>query len=140
MRIQKILLPVDDSEYSALACRYAVEIAIKTGAAVIILHCHEEVEPRLLEDGAKEVLDPIIDESNKILSSYADMMKKAGVNCSRRLVKGSPGDQIPWVARQEKSDLVIMGSKGHSNLAGIVIGSVTHKVLEQSPCPILVVR
>ena len=140
MRIQKILLPVDDSEHSALACRYAVEISIKTGAAVIILHCHEEVELRLMEDGAKEVLDPIIDESNKILASYADMMKKAGVNCSCRSVKGSPGDQIPWVARQEKSDLVIMGSKGRSNLAGIVIGSVTHKVLEQSPCPILVVR
>lgn len=140
MRIQTILLPVDGSEYSTLACRYAAEMAVKTSAKVIIVHCYGDLNTRLSQSGMEDVMEDVIHESKEILAGYEDMLRKAGVQFESRSVKGVAGEQITWVAEQAKADMIIMGSKGHSNLAGLVIGSVTNDVLQSAPCPVMVVR
>jgi nucleotide-binding universal stress UspA family protein len=51
----------------------------------------------------------------------------------------SPAHAIAEVAREERSDLVVMGTRGHTALAGVLLGSVTQRLLHIAPCPVLVV-
>ena len=54
-------------------------------------------------------------------------------------IAGLPGDVLASQAKSKEYDLIIMGSHGHSDIAGLFLGSVTHKVLNTIYCPILIV-
>ena len=56
------------------------------------------------------------------------------------LVEGAPGNKIPEVAKIEKIDLIIMGSRGVTAFAGLFLGSVAHQVLNKSDCPVFIVK
>jgi nucleotide-binding universal stress UspA family protein len=56
------------------------------------------------------------------------------------VVGGDVGETITNVAKVEKCDLIVMGSKGKSGLEGLILGSATHTVLHATDLPVLVVK
>lgn len=68
------------------------------------------------------------------------MILKAGVPFIEMVLERPAGEAILEVAKTEACDMVVMGSRGRPDLEGLLLGSVTHRVLEASPCPVLVVR
>ena len=54
--------------------------------------------------------------------------------------RGDPAEEIIGVAQREKADLVVVGSRGHGRLAGLLLGSVAQKVMAHASCPVLVAR
>lgn len=52
---------------------------------------------------------------------------------------GHAGDKIADVARETGADLIVVGSHGHSAVAGLLLGSVTQKLLHVAPCPVLAI-
>ncbi|OPX38427.1 MAG: hypothetical protein B1H13_11325 [Desulfobacteraceae bacterium 4484_190.3] len=68
------------------------------------------------------------------------MFREKGVPFSDRILEGSPGNMIAEAARIENCDMIIMGSRGRSDFEGLLLGSVTHRVLQAAECPVLVVR
>ena len=56
------------------------------------------------------------------------------------IVAGDPTDAIVRIAQEEKADLIVMGSHGHTGLRHLLLGSVAEKVLRHAPCPVLIVR
>lgn len=141
MKIKKILLPFDGSIHSVNATNYALELAKLFGAHVTILNCYEwhgyipEV-PESLIDGFKSNMK---NEAGKILKKAEGIFERQGVEYTLETMGGSPGYVLANLAKSKDYDLIIMGSHGHSDIAGLFLGSVTHKVLNTIYCPVLVV-
>ncbi len=141
MKFEKILLPFDGSVHSINATNYAIDIAKLSGAHVTIVHCYEwpgtfsEVPAAFIDDlklNGKRI-------SEEILKKARDLFAEQGVVYSLETVFGEAGYVLAQRAKSREYDLIIMGSHGHSDLAGIFLGSVTHKVLNTIYCPVLVV-
>ncbi len=141
MEIKQILLPFDDSVHSVNAADYAISLARKIGATVTIINCYEwmpsitEVPSPLIKD-----LDEVCrKKAEDVLRNAEEIFRDRGVDSSLEAVFGSPGKVLVDLAKSGKYDLIVMGSKGHSDIAGILIGSVTHRLVNSMHCPILVV-
>jgi nucleotide-binding universal stress UspA family protein len=65
---------------------------------------------------------------------------KGAVRISTEAGSGDPAEEIIGTAKSRKVDLIVMGSRGHGRLAGLLLGSVAQKVLAHAPCSVLVVR
>jgi nucleotide-binding universal stress UspA family protein len=136
--LEKLLLAVDDSEHSRKAVPATVELARAGGGAVHVLHIRElfyPVPPRVAgdtEQEARQLVDDVVAE-----------LGRAGVNATgavRPSTGGSPAGAILEHAREVGAGLIVVGSHGRSNLGGLLLGSVAHKVIQLSSCPVLVVR
>ncbi len=140
MKIDTILLPVDGSEHSDRAASYAVDLAKAMGSEIILIHCHRRFPSILGDPYYQKVVTDIIEEANGLLDPYRKIIRESGVSFTERLLERPAGGAILEVAKTEAGDMVVMGSRGRTDLEGLLLGSVTHRVLEASPCPVLVVR
>jgi len=140
VQIKKILVPVDGSEHSMRSAMYAMELAGMVDADVVILYCHRPFPVVLGEPYYQKAVDDLMEESNALLDPYRDLFKKGGVKFGDRILSGSPHEIIPEVAEIEKFDIIVMGSRGCTDLEGLFLGSVTHRVLHTAKCPVLIVK
>lgn len=141
MKTKKILLPFDGSIHSINAAKYCLDLAKLLGAHVSILNCYEwranisEVPESLVKDlkaNSKQ-------KAEEILKGAAGIFENQGVDFTLETTIGQPGYVLASLAKSKEYDLIIMGSHGHSDIAGLFLGSVTHKVLNTIYCPVLVV-
>ncbi|MBN1277507.1 MAG: universal stress protein [Deltaproteobacteria bacterium] len=140
MEIKKILVPVDGSEHSMRAALYAMELARVVGADALILYCHKPFPVVLGEPYFQRSIDELMEKSNVLLDPFRDIFRESGVSFADRILAGSPYEIIPEVAEIEHFDMIVMGSRGCTDLEGLFLGSVTHRVLHTAKCPVLVVR
>ena len=134
----RILIAVDGSPYSAPAVSATVEVATKFQSQVYVLHVREHEVGRA---GAFPLETP--QQAVDLVAATVKTLRAAGITVKGDLhgaVAGHAAKEIVDTARTEGSDLIIMGSRGLSDIAGIFVGSVTHKVLQLAHIPILVVR
>jgi len=139
---KRFLLPVDGSECSMNAAKFAIDMATTAKAVVEVITCYDKV-PAIMTDTRgkylKEFKSLLITEANKTLETYEKLLSDSKVEFSLKAVEGSPGRVIKDLAKSKKYDLIIMGSKGHSEVGGLFVGSVTRKVLTNVVCPVLIV-
>lgn len=140
MIFTKILIPVDESKHSESAVSYGASLAEMSGGKLIIIHCHRPVPTGLGEPNFQRAIDNATRESYSILEEQTAILKNRNVDYEEKIIGGSIAKSIKTVAETEKCDLIIMGSKGKSDLEGLVVGSVTHKVLHIADCPVLVIK
>ena len=140
MQFKKILVPVDGSDHSMRAAEYALELAKLIDAEIFLLHCRKTLPAVLGEPYYQKAVDDLMEKSNELIEPYRDLFQEAGIQFTYRILEGRPTNIIPEVAEIEECDMIIMGSRGHTNLEGLFLGSVTHRVLHIAPCPVLVVR
>ncbi len=72
------------------------------------------------------------------LQSAANQLKRLGYSVRTQVLIGAPVESILDQAHQQKPDLILMGSRGRKGVSRLVLGSVSHAVLHQTPCPVLV--
>lgn len=140
MIFSKILIPVDDSRHSDNAVNYGSALAEIAGAKVVLLHCHRPVPTGLGEPNFQKAIDDATRESCAILVKHTVVLSAKNIEFDEKIIGGSIAKSIKTVAETEGCDLIVMGSKGKSDLEGLVVGSVTHKVLHIAPCPVLVIK
>lgn len=141
INVKKILLPVDDSEYSSRAAEMAARVAKNFGADVIVLSCYRIYKvPQFDDDTLGRAMDALIKDRVDIIERQTAPLRELGVDYETQILGGRPSDLVAKFAKEQGVDLVIMGSKGRSDLEGLLIGSVTHKVLQATDCPVLVVK
>ena len=76
-----------------------------------------------------------------IIGDAKEQLKEAGLkNIDARMENGKPADVILELAKQNKSDLIVVGSRGFGDLKSLLLGSVSHKVLQMAECPCLIVK
>ena len=135
---RRILLAVDGSQPSNRATDVALDLALGLKAEVVVVHVQElqHAWDTAVELDSKE-------EAVELVESTVRTLKDAGVSARgeiERAVYGRAARVILEVAEATGADVIVMGSRGLSDLAGLVMGSVAHKVLHLSRCPVLVVR
>ena len=143
-----ILVPTDGSKLSQKAVEQAILLAKVTGAKLIALHVYSKFpgSPYGTFGAAEDVLAEAHvrqheAEAGKIFADIKNRADAAGVALDTALVGSDDVYKvIAAVARKKKCDLICMASHGRRGLAGVVLGSETHKVLTHSTIPVLVVR
>ncbi len=140
MEIEKILLPVDGSDFSVKAAEYTLDFVKSRGGDILLMYSHRPFPSFLGEPYFQEVHDRIMNDARERLVPFVRMFADSGMPVDERILEGAPGESICRVATIEKCDLIIMGSRGFTDLKGLFLGSVTHRVLHGAPCPVLVIR
>lgn len=85
-------------------------------------------------------LDQLQKEAGKVVDKVVSEADSRGVAARARILRGVPAQQINDTARELKSDLVVMGTRGRTGLAHILLGSTAEGVVRGAPCPVLTVR
>jgi len=134
----RILVAVDGSPYSAPAVSAAAEIATKFNSQTFVLHVREHDRGRA---GAFPLETP--QEATQLVAEAVVALEHAGIAATGEVhgaVAGNAAREIVDTARSQGADLIVMGSRGLSDIAGLFVGSVTHQVLHLAHVPVLVVR
>lgn len=137
---EKILIAVDGSAASLGAARRGAALAGYCGAQVVLFHCRRHVPELLGEPYYQRMLDAALSEAHNVLQSCRELLSDTGLAFEERVLEGDAARGIVEAARVEKCDLVVVGTRGLSDFEGLLLGSVAHKVLVSSPCPVLAVR
>jgi nucleotide-binding universal stress UspA family protein len=135
---QKVLLAVDGSEHSAKAVPVAADIAKKSDGEVVVFHAREFL---LAKGGAYALEDA--SEATRLVDRVVAQVTEAGARACGRTVtaqEGRAAREILEEAEAQGADAIVMGSRGHGDLAGLLLGSVAHKVIQLSHCPVVVAR
>lgn len=142
IRLKKILCPVDHSECSYLALKYAISLALKDEAKLYLMHV---IDTRPYDTEIYKFSPFKIDEID-LRKIREDLMKSLPEGTTDVLevetivVKGVPFNEIINAATETGADLVVIGTHGRTGLSHVVMGSVAEKVVRKAPCPVLTVR
>ena len=133
-----IMVALDESTYSHRTLPTAIEVAKKFGADLFVLHVSEHDRGRAavysLESPA---------EATRLVADAVEKARDAGVKASgevRDAAAQHTARTIVEVATTRGVDLIVMGSRGLSDIQGFFLGSVTHKVIHTAQIPVLVDR
>jgi nucleotide-binding universal stress UspA family protein len=148
--MERIVAAVDGSAPALKATAFAAELARLYGAELILLTVGHEISARLtaeLEDYARrEHLSSPLSElisaqaENILAGARLEAQAKGATRISARSSIGDPAEEILALAQEQKADLIVLGTRGHGRLAGLLLGSVAQKVLAHAACPVLIVR
>ncbi len=147
MQFKKILVPIDFSHFSKKALAEAVKLAACCGAKIFLLHVEEdvfhmkhihEVHPTLESICDKFHKDFIVENKKRLeeFKSYIPQKLFAGA-----LIKeGHPFVEIVKFAKDRCIDLIIMSSRGRSDIKHALLGSTAEKVARKASCAVLIVK
>jgi len=135
---EHILIAIDGSDESLQGVPAAIEIAREFNSDVFVLHVRER-------DLGRAGAFPLetSEEANRLVAETIKTVREAGITVNGQVhgaVAGHAAKDIVETARARGSDLIVMGSRGLSDIAGLLLGSVTHKVMQLAHTPVLVVR
>lgn len=140
---EKILYPTDFSDVANKAVPYVERLHRAGARTVTILHVIDSRGLDLISYDpseyrrAKEALSRLAQEN---MSFVARRLEREGLVVKTLIKTGNPAGQILKTALQEGTDVIVIGSHGKSNLAEIIIGSVSERVVRNAACPVLVVK
>ena len=142
-----VLLPTDGSKVARKAIKAGIALAKELGARVTAYYALDTM-PYLYTDGyvintgiLKDYEKRAVERAKEYLAEVENAAKAAGVPCQTLITKpATPAEGIVAAARRQKCDVIFMASHGRGELATLVLGSVTQKVLAHSKLPVLVYR
>jgi nucleotide-binding universal stress UspA family protein len=139
--VQKIVVADDGSAFAQKAIDKAVEFAKKEESEIICVNVMEDYCPiGLTEIDCNVVRDLQIKESRTITANATEKFKKAGIDAKMIVETGSPAEMIVEVAKREGADMIIAASHGKHGARKFAFGSVTARLIEHSPVPVLVIK
>ena len=147
--IQTILVPTDGSPHAEKAVSFAGELARLYGAKIILLHALPDTIYERIPEAYRELAhaehmpigDALISVSEEIVRCAKKRLRELGLKEVTIATPRGPAPQaILDYIKEHPVDMVVMGSRGLSDLEGMMLGSVSHKVSHLAPCSCLVVR
>lgn len=147
--MKHLLVPIDGSKHSYKAFRLALDLAEHHNAAVTLLHVtptrdipqalRRFAEVEHMENGAEWLYDKALGERMLAAAGeHAEGRKPRKLNVT--VHSGDAATGICKVAGELGVDAVVLGSRGLSEIGGLVMGSVSRKVSNASPCTVITVR
>lgn len=141
MPFHKILVPIDFSDHSEEALRWALFLAAPQSASVLLFH--------LIPKPPEALLTRVIGEEKRIEAELrADAERRLQELAKGQTVSieamvfwgGDPASEICVLAERQGVDLIVMGTHGRTGLQHLLIGSVAERTIRHAPCAVLTVR
>jgi nucleotide-binding universal stress UspA family protein len=132
-----IVLALDGSDGSKKAIPTAAALAREDGARIVVAHVEQDI--------AGKGGGPIVateDEIQAEIRKQAEELSSDGLQADlevRTITLGGPAHVIADIAEEVNADLIVVGTHGHTAVGGLLLGSVTHRLVHIAPCPVLVV-
>lgn len=136
----KILTAIDGSEHSLQIIDKATDLSKVLDGSILLVYCHRKISTIMEHAYHEEEISQIINDAENLVRPFLKKIKDAEIPVESRIMEEPAGAVISNIARIEKCDLIVMGCRGHTNLANLIVGSVTNRVLQTAPCSVLVVR
>lgn len=141
----RILVAIDGSEHAQRALSEAVDLAQLANAKLTVISVHQRTSTLLVGGPVVPPIDlgeleqALRREHEQLLDGAIEQVPQ-GVSVVKVLAEGSPASAILARARKDDSDLIVLGSRGRGEMASMLLGSVSHQVLQHSGVPVLVVH
>ncbi len=136
----KLLFATDGSHGSAAAEAHACVLAKSLGASLTVMSVMEfppgmdpdyAVNRLYLDDLMKEVTTKLVDLKARAVA--------LGVSVESHLATGIPSEEVLAVARTQRADVIVVGTRGKTGLEHILLGSTAERIIRMAPCPVLTV-
>jgi nucleotide-binding universal stress UspA family protein len=137
--IKKIIVATDASEYSRHALSLAVDIARQNSAMIILLHVINP-QPYQVPSIAAHFFQELVDDiGKKVMETTLSGIDMSDVPYTTKIRIGNAAHEIVEEI-DDKTDLLVMGTRGQGALRAAIMGSVAQKVVAEAKCPVLVVK
>ena len=139
--IKRILFATDFSQWARRAEDYACALACSWKASLTVL-CVAEFPPGLNPDYSvnQQYLADLLKTASSQLVDLKGRAERRGIAVTTRVATGIPSEEVITAARAEDSDLIVVGTRGKTGLAHVLLGSTAERVIRGAPCPVLTVR
>ena len=141
-KLRKILCPLDFSTPSLEALDYAADMARQNDGQLILLHVVENPWVDLYGPTWQGFFTELEHAREWAKTRLVDAAQThaADLACETIATRGNPYEEIINLAKARQVDLIVMSTRGRTGLQRLSLGSVTEKVLQTSPCPVLAIR
>ena len=137
---ESIVLGLDGSEDSLRALQVARSLAETYNAKLILVHAY----PRTSDLRTFEGYDTLVSQRKNVGRELLDRAQKrlgdVSFDVEEDLLEGPAAEAILSVAKTRKADLIVLGTRGMGSVKGLLVGSVSHKVMQHAACTVMVVR
>jgi nucleotide-binding universal stress UspA family protein len=135
-----ILVAYDGSDHSQKALDLAVKIAQCSDGKLKALFVFDKVPTIFGDDETEHFVERAMSKGRDILGEATAHLHATGIEFSTATVEGPAAEAILRVAQAEGCDLIVMGSRGLGMMQGLLLGSVSYRVLHHAQIPVLIVR
>jgi nucleotide-binding universal stress UspA family protein len=139
----KVLIPIDDSEFSQAALRAVATQIRPEGSEILVVHVLQPIAsapvPQMDPRYAPE-LEGRGKEARGLVERAASTLRSSGFKVETAVEKGDIRLEIIDVAAEWKADLIVLGSHGRTGLPRLLLGSVAEFVARNAPCSVQIVR
>jgi len=141
----KILVGLDGSEFSLKALQFAIDLAKKYQSQLVLVHVvmrqiYAINPPEAGVLAGTAIVRELEEDGKAILAKGEETVRSQAVPAETRLKQGVPAEELLRTASDEKVDLIVLGSRGLSQVKAFFLGSVSDKVSHHAKCPTLIVR
>ena len=138
--IKNILLAIDGSEYSNNALSYAANMAQTYRATLWLVHVLPHTSDLLGYDDFEKLYAKRKCAGQLILDAATEMIGESAFEIQAELLEGLEAESILNFAKSSQADIIVMGTRGMGTLKGMLLGSVSRKVIHYANCPVMVVH
>jgi len=142
--MRKYLLTTDGSEGSKRAAYFLLDLVRDTGEFEItvahVINIKKEIYNYPLLTNVPEIEKIVQDQSEEIVNETAAIFENEGIRVNKLVLEGDPGHEIVKYAGQADVNQIIMGTRGLGNITGLVLGSVSQKVIHLAANPVTLVK
>lgn len=140
-KLRNMLVPFDGSKNSFRGLDVAISIAKEAESSITLFHCID-VPPHSEFKATGEIENRLRKEVNRFMEKAENIVTKEGIKVRKKVTKGNVGYHIVKYAhsKNEKFDMVVIGSRGMGSIKSMFLGSVSNYVLHTSKIPVLVVK
>jgi len=143
----KILCALDGSKHSRWAADVLKRVPFPAGSPLVLVHVLDVARLRLpkgaggMAEGAMKRARTMAEEiGRRLLERTKGALQSVWGPVQSRIIRGHPAESIVRAADRQKADLIVMGSRGMTDVRAFLLGSVSRKIVMHAGCPVLLVK
>jgi nucleotide-binding universal stress UspA family protein len=136
--MNRIMIATDGSEGGLAAVETGAELARSSGATATLVYVRDAEAPALTDAYSRRSLSLEQQRAERSVAESATRLADSGVAVETAVLAGDPAGKILELAREQRSDLVVVGSRGNGTIAEVLLGRVSGPLVRRADRPVLV--